>query len=184
MRFQEKPLTKSLQRGEDPHFDQVSLENNGQTLHLYSQFWQNDEIAGCVASCHCPHIMCCSIKRHEKLLSHPHTGLSVKDSDVYLERWLLLCVRCVQQVCSSTQKVLSQPQGCVCAAAWGHSSSSTELGFFSCPSGEWRPRCVPLPRPDSPPFLCAQPIPPIPSFSSLSPKPRETAPLAVSTVPV
>lgn len=128
--------------------------------------------------------MSCNIKRQAKPLSHPHKGLLVKDRRVYLELWLQLCVRCVPQVCSSTHKVLSQPQGCVCAAAWGHSSTRTELGFFSCPSAEWRARCVPLPRPDSPPFLCAQPIPPIPSFSSLSPKPRETAPLAVSTVPL
>lgn len=61
------------------------------------------------------------IKRAEgsESLSRPYRDLSdpVKDRGVYLKHWLRVCVRCVQQVCSSTQKALSQPQGCVCAAA-------------------------------------------------------------------
>lgn len=46
-------------------------------------------------------------------------GLSdqVEDRGVYLESWLWLCTRCVQQVCGSAEKALSHPQGCVCAAA-------------------------------------------------------------------
>lgn len=133
-------------------------------------------------SCHCSHMMCRNIKRAEgsESFSRPHKDLSdpMKDMGVYLKRWLRVCVRCVQQVCSSTQKALSQPQGCVCAAAWGHSNSRTEQGFFSSPGAEWRVRCVPLARLESPPFLCAQPIPPIPSFSSLFPKTKGDRPIS------
>lgn len=42
------------------------------------------------------------------------------------------------------------------------------------PRAEWRARCVPPARPDSPPFLCAQPIPPVPSFP---PHPHPPPPL-------
>lgn len=100
--------------------------------------------------------------------AHIPKGLSdpVKGTSVYLESWHRLCARCVQQVCGSAEKALSQPQGCVCAAAWGHSAATQSQD--SSPASCWMKGslCSPAP-PDSPPFLCAQPIPPIPSSPSL-----------------
>lgn len=55
------------------------------------------------------------------------------------------------------------------------------------PRAEWRARCVPPARPDSPPFLCAQPIPPVPSFPPHPhphppPRLREAAPMGTSSL--
>lgn len=55
------------------------------------------------------------------------------------------------------------------------------------PCAEWRACCVPPTRPDSPPFLCAQPIPPVPSFPTPSPKTEGGSPmgtLSLCIVPV
>lgn len=103
--------------------------------------------------------------------AHIPKGLldSVKVSSVYLECWHWLCARCVQQVCGSAEKALSQPQGCVCADAWGHSAATQSQD--SSPASCWmKGSLCSQARPGSPPFLCARPIPPVPSFPSPSPQ--------------
>lgn len=88
----------------------------------------------------------------------------VKGRSVYLESWHWLCTRCVQQVCGSAEKAHSQPQGCACAAAWGHSEATQSQD--SSPASCWMKGLLcSLARPDSPPFLCARPVPSFPSPS-------------------
>lgn len=117
--------------------------------------------------------------------AHIPKGLSdsVKGRSVYLESWHWLCARCVQQVCGSAEKALSQPQGCVCASAWGHSAATQSQD--SSPASCWMKGslCSPA-QPDSPPFLWARPIPPVPSFSPSLPQdlggcPMGTLPLYI-----
>lgn len=102
-----------------------------------------------------------------KPCSHPRKGLSepVKGRSVYLESWHWVCARCVQQVCGSAEKALSLPQGCVCAAARGHSAATQSWDSSLEPCWMKGSLCS-LVWPDPPPFLCAQPVPPfLPSLS-------------------
>lgn len=100
--------------------------------------------------------------------AHIPKGLSdpVRGRSVYLDSWHCLSTRCIEQVCGFSEKALSQPQRCVCAAARGHSAATQSQD--SSPAVCWMKGslCSPVP-PDSPPFLCARPVP---SFCSPSPK--------------
>lgn len=182
--FQEKPLTKSLQRGEDPHFDQVSEEKCGQMFNIYSKLWRNLLWKIENWSCHCSHTMRCDIKRAEGRES--------------LSRGLIKTFKIQWRTGAFT---LSAGSGSVLgvssrSAARHRRPCHSHRGVFvllreaiqaAAQSGDSSPAPVlnegsaVFPWPDSPPFLRAQPIPPIPSFSSLSPK-TKTGPFSVSRV--
>ena len=106
----------------------------------------------------------------------PFSSAPVKGRSVYLESWHRLCTRCVQQVCGSAEKALSQPQGCVCAAAWGHSAATQSQDYSPascwmkgslCSPGLTRLSSLPVcPTHPTRSFLFPLPLPPPPPPTS------------------
>lgn len=170
MWFQEKPLTKSLQRGEDPHFDQVSEEKKWPNFPYLPNC---GEMMSCGCGCGCQKvkmkvvtalIWCAATLKGKKSCScNPRKGLSVKDMGVFT--WsvgsssvLGVSSRSAAQhrrSCHSHRGVFVLLREPIQAAAQSWDSSPAPVlnegsAVFPCPDQTPHPSCAPSP---SHPFL-------------------------------